>query len=112
MSSWPIRTTRRPVHAFSEGPVHDLSKPNKLGGLSGDTIVLPEETNMRVVEQVEINPRIDSRWLAKTTGKLAGPDGVMKQWWAYIGKDDFQVEGYIPPPRPVEQVSVSALTKS
>lgn len=107
--AWPIRVTKRPVHAFSEGPVIHLDEPNKRGGLSGDTIVLPEETNMRVVEQVEMNPRFGERWLAKTTGKLAGPDGVLKQWWAYIGKDDFQVEGFVIPTKVIEQVSVSAL---
>lgn len=100
--SWPIRVTARLIYAFSEGP-------NSKGALSGEMIQVPEGSNMRVVEQVAMNPRFGSRFLSKSSGKHASSDGTLKQWWAYIGKEDFQVEDYIPPPKVVEQVSVSAL---
>jgi hypothetical protein len=112
MSSWPIRVTSRPIYMYSEGPVVDLGKLGKQRGLSGEEIMIPAGSNVRVVEQLKYDERFVTRWLAKTTGKFSKPleeggDGIMRQWWGYIGKDDLEV--YKPESKPVEPVSVSAL---
>jgi hypothetical protein len=93
--SWPIRVTSRRVYAVANGP-------DEKGALSGEMILLPEKTNIRLVSRVDYDERFGSRWLGKTTGKYAGQEkdendcAVLRQWWCYVGKDDLEVESKIP----------------